>query len=159
MYPVIHYFNSIIFPIPIMKLFHLRSYIIGVITGVVIIIIFVSAKSFLKPESEYDFSSNSNFDRQERGEFQREGMQGRIMNEDSLQGMAERIGITIEELQVELDAGKTLPEIAEERGMEFQRGIRGEMPIVPVEGTGATNQSGTLMDTEQEESSDTGSTF
>ena len=117
-----------------MKSFNLRSYIIGVITGIVIIFIIFGVKSLLSP-SQDSFSEGGY--RSEGIQFQRGGM----MNEERLQSMADRLGITLEELKAEMDAGKTLPEIAEERGVEFMRRIPDARFDMPLNGTGATETS------------------
>lgn len=127
-----------------MKRFNLPSYIVGVITGAVILVLVFSVKPFLNPSQKTPFPSDRMFDGQERGESRREGMrslEGDMMNEERLQSMADQFGITVEELQTEMDSGKTLPEIAEEHGVELQspRGMPGGDRLgMPQSGTGTS---------------------
>jgi hypothetical protein len=57
--------------------------------------------------------------------------------------MAGQFGMTLSELQAEMETGKTLPEIAEERGVDFPRGMmrRGDVQ----QGTGATRPPDATM--------------
>lgn len=134
-----------------MKNFNLKSYLVGLGTGLVILVVFIFAKPYVSPETQTQFPRGGQFDSQQRGQFQGqqggqggqfppEGMQpqGGMMNEERLQSMAEQFGMTVEELQAEMDAGKTLPEIAEEHGVELQfpGGMQGDRP--PSTGTGAS---------------------
>jgi hypothetical protein len=106
----------------IIKTLHVRSYGIGILSGIVILLLFMGTKSLLvSDDAQQNVPSNRNVNNQDRERFQRDGQRlqrGNAVNEDQLQALADRFNITVQELQAELDAGKTISEIAEERGNE-----------------------------------------
>ena len=130
-----------------MRHIHLRSYLTGLATGVIMLLLFVSLKSV--------FTSSPASEAEQRGQFLQGDTNalGRgIMDTERLQNMAEQFGMTLTELQAEMEAGKTLPEIAEERGVDFSRGMmrRGEVP----QGTGAVRVPDAPLDSSEDSVSD-----
>ncbi|PIR53362.1 hypothetical protein COU76_01450, partial [Candidatus Peregrinibacteria bacterium CG10_big_fil_rev_8_21_14_0_10_49_10] len=63
-----------------------------------------------------------------------------MAGQSRLQRAAEQFGMTTEELQAELDAGKTLRQVAEERGAERARMGTGAMQL-PDSSSGAATGS------------------
>ena len=129
-----------------MKSFNLRSYITGIVTGIFIIVLFIGGKSLLKSSSESAIPSNLDTGSQERDNYRQENAPlptGDAIDADRIQRISERFGMTIEELQEELDIGKTLPEIAEERGIDFSGGMRQGRFDNPIQESGATTAPGT----------------
>lgn len=100
-----------------MKLPHWKSYLTGVASGIIVLLVGTSIHGLITPKSP---TINQLQDRQQ---FRDRGAQGRptggTMDENRIKDMAERFGMTEAELQAELDAGKTLPEIATEHDVEF----------------------------------------
>lgn len=115
-----------------MKKFHLPSFVLGLLAGIVLLTL--SVTRFRLVRGSHNATSQRSVNSQQ---FQNGSGQPR-----NLSRMAERLGITEVELQKELDSGKTMQEIATEYGVDFStlRGPRG--------GSGALRTaSGALMRT------------
>jgi len=123
-----------------MKQFNVRSYGIGVATGVVVLALLFGANRFFGASSQASPQPDRALFGQSQGQFgsgvARFPTDGQL-DENRMQMMAERFGMNVGELQAELDAGKTLPEIAEERGMDFPAGMRQGRADAPSAGTGS----------------------
>lgn len=65
--------------------------------------------------------------------------------------MAENLGMTVEELEKELESGKTMMEIAEERGVEMPFGGRRMRDSVPPEESGSGAVDTDTQQTKSEE--------
>lgn len=89
-----------------MKQFHLFSFILGILSGILILFIFVGGKHLLWPSAQTDTITG-------QGTFQQGGNTSR---------MAQRLGMTEDELKKELASGKTFQEIAKEKGMDLPAG-------------------------------------
>jgi len=114
--------------IPIISMmfrFHLRSYIVGVITGVVLLLLFSGVQSLRRSPDQ----RSSGAPMQEGGMMLRSGEERNVPAPEGMdpagrmERMAERLGMSMEELQQELDTGKTFSEIAEERGVDLSGGM------------------------------------
>lgn len=157
-----------------MNKFHLFSYGIGLLCGIVLVVVFLGVKALLFSRDDRTYMRGRHGDQtqfqQDRGlgdlgeqrQFQRP-RDGSVMRQGGgnfgeeldpemrNQRMAERFGMTDEELQAELDAGKTMQDIAEEQGLDFQSGF----------GSGGMRDGGYQEEAEEEiieeQSSDDGS--
>ncbi len=87
--------------------FHLRSFVFGVASGLLILLIVVGGYRVLKPSSQTMQSST--------GTSEVQSGQGGL----STSRMAQRFGITEAELQQELASGKTMQQIASEHGVTY----------------------------------------
>ncbi|MBI2523622.1 hypothetical protein HYW84_04355 [Candidatus Peregrinibacteria bacterium] len=99
-----------------LKNFDLRSYVVGLLTGLVLLGIAMGMKMVLLRDSAGT--------RRERYLQNDSGRSGGLDNPERLQRMAEQLDMSVEDLQRELDAGKTLPELFKEHGVEWQGGFR-----------------------------------
>ena len=110
-----------------MKSLHIPSFIGGIASGVIILALVGSVWRWGRPYNS-DFAGGR-----------------RMMN---TQQMAERFGMTEQELQKELDSGKTMPQIAQEHGVNFQSGstMRGQRGVAGSGGvrSSASSSSSTL---------------
>ncbi|MBU0767384.1 hypothetical protein KKF55_06465 [Patescibacteria group bacterium] len=134
-----------------MKHLHLPSYLIGLGCGVTVLLLFFGAKAALSTSSTEDFPQNENW--QQR--TQEDGMRPRVGDETQrTQRMAESFGMTVEDLQKELDSGKTMMEIAEEREVEMpMRPQRAQDDAAEEEsGSGSANPEPTQQDDLQDSS-------
>ncbi|MEK7218977.1 MAG: hypothetical protein AAB728_05965 [Patescibacteria group bacterium] len=95
-----------------MKNFHPLSFALGLASGLLVLVIVVGGWRLLRPAPAV------NVFRPLDGTFQR-GSAG-----FNVSRMAERLGMTEEELQAELDSGKTFQEIAAGRGIDLSPGGR-----------------------------------
>lgn len=91
-----------------MQNFSLKSFLLGLGSGAVIIVIVFAGMRMMRPGVRMN------------GQFQAGG--NRQMNTAR---MAERFGMTEDELNAELKAGKTMQDIAKEHGVDFAFGGRG----------------------------------
>lgn len=107
--------------------FDRRSYVIGLLTGLVIVVIFMGARTVL-------FSGRDSAGTRQEQFLQNRG--GGAGNPDRLQRIAEQLDMSVEDVQRELDAGKTLPELFKEHSREWQGGFRRGQG--PKEGSGST---------------------
>lgn len=82
-----------------MKNFHIPSLLLGVATGIIVLILFVSVSRVMGGTSSSGTSASQS---------------GR-----SLDRMAQRFGMTTADLQKELSAGKTIQQIAQEHNVSF----------------------------------------
>ncbi len=122
-----------------MKQFNIRSYSIGVATGMAVLALLFGANRFFGTASEASSQPGRALLNQSRGQFGSDAARfpaDGMLDENRLQAMAERFGMSVGELQAELDAGKALPEIAEERGVNFPAGMRQGRANAPLAGTG-----------------------
>jgi hypothetical protein len=109
-----------------MKNFHPLSFVLGLVSGALILLVVFSGSRMLGIGGR-----NNSF-----GNGQWQGRNGG----PSLSRMAERLGISESDLQKELANGKTMQQIATEHGVEFGRGMRrGSGATLPPTGTGATS--------------------
>ena len=130
-----------------MKRLHLRSYFIGLSSGLLLLIIFWGAKAVFHPSQGQEMRVRGDW-QGDRAQFQQNGMwPGEVDPAERLQRMAERFGLSIEELEAELDAGKSIQDIAAERGVEL-RGRRVGSGAVEASGTG-TDASENVVGDEQ----------
>ncbi|PIR48275.1 hypothetical protein COU80_04870 [Candidatus Peregrinibacteria bacterium CG10_big_fil_rev_8_21_14_0_10_55_24] len=103
-----------------MRTFHLSSFLVGVAGGVLILLIFFGGRSlFSSPQN----GARGALPMQERS-ADSGPPEGGFLDENRLGRIADQMGMTVEELQAEMDAGKTIPEIAQERGVELGGGMR-----------------------------------
>lgn len=84
-----------------MKRFHPLSFGLGLASGLIVVVIVAAGFRALHPAST--FARNGTF----------QGGAGNISR------MAQRMGMTQDELQKELDSGKTMQQIAQEHGVQF----------------------------------------
>jgi len=90
-----------------MRQFHPVSFILGVATGLAMLMLFVGAFRLLGPSAEPGFPpmGGGNWEQRQGGS-------------PNIGRMADRLGMTEEELRTEMESGKTVQEIARERGIE-----------------------------------------
>jgi len=104
--------------------FHLRSYIVGVVTGVVLLLLYAGGQSLLRSPAGRSLDTPMQGEGMIRSGGQRDASAPEGMDPAGrMERMAERLGMSMEELQQELDAGKTFGEIAEERGIDLSGGM------------------------------------
>ena len=102
-----------------------RLDISGVITGVVLLLLFSGVQSLRRSPDQ----RSSGAPMQEGGMMLRSGEERNVPAPEGMdpagrmERMAERLGMSMEELQQELDTGKTFSEIAEERGVDLSGGM------------------------------------
>lgn len=89
-----------------MKKFNLKSYLTGLFSGLLVCLFVLAVFKLFQPDNN-----------QIRPRYP-QNITGLRDDPERLEMMAERFGMTAEELQAELDAGKTMREIAEEKGLE-----------------------------------------
>jgi hypothetical protein len=106
-----------------MKNFHPLSFVLGLASGFLILFLAISGLHALRP-TQTGFSAAG-------GAFQ----QG--SGAPNLARMAQRFGMTESELQKELASGKTIQQIAQERGVQFGGRKNGSGSLVGVTATGA----------------------
>lgn len=98
-----------------MKRFDPLSFCAGIGTGVLVLLVVFGASRALHAGST-----------QQRPAWQQNAAAGRFQGgAGNTARMAERFGMTEDELQAELDAGKTVQEIAAEHGVDMPVGGRG----------------------------------
>ncbi len=101
-----------------MKAFHSLSFGIGLVSGLLaLVLIFGAMRAFGGPARRGFPAGGGNF----------QNMRG-ANGAPNTAMTAERFGMTETELQAELDSGKTIQQIAEEKGIEFPMGGRGMTP-------------------------------
>ncbi|MFA6039367.1 MAG: hypothetical protein WCV62_01400 [Candidatus Peribacteraceae bacterium] len=111
-----------------MKTFHPLSFALGLASGLLVLLILAGSWRLIRPApNPGSFPMGGNF---------QEGGAG-------LSRMAERLGMTEADLQKELDSGKTLQEIAAERGVEMPAGGRGMRTGRPSSASGTVLGTGT----------------
>jgi len=88
-----------------MKNFHPTSFILGLVSGILILFLFVGGKHLLWPSTQTGTVTG-------REAFQQGGGAGANTSR-----MAQRLGMTEDELKKELASGKTFQEIAKEKGV------------------------------------------
>lgn len=101
-----------------MKTFHPLSFGIGLGSGLLVLVLIFGAMRVFGGPARGGFPPNG-------GNFQQ--MRGANGGGQNTAMMAERFGMTEAELQAELDSGKTIQQIAEEKGIESPMGGRGMM--------------------------------
>lgn len=110
-----------------MKTFHPLSFVFGLISGMLVLLVYFGGTRLVQtPQS--GVPSSGGFGRQGTGA-------------PNLTHMAERFGMTEDELRKELAGGKTLQQIAEERGVQFGRRRNGSGSLVTT-GSGAAGNPG-----------------
>ena len=117
-----------------MKHPHLPSYLFGLGAGILVIFLFLGGSKLLNDDSKENTlpaqrsasqaqEDTADTDNQPSTQNDSIGQRpGRTMSPERLQGIAEQLGMTVEELQTEIGAGKNPREIAEERGIELTFG-------------------------------------
>ncbi|MFH0851385.1 MAG: hypothetical protein V1876_01415 [Candidatus Peregrinibacteria bacterium] len=98
-----------------MKTFHPLSFVLGLASGFLALFLMVGGLRILRPASQTAAPGN-------RAGFQQR--QGGAMGGQNLSAMAEQLGMTQEDLQKELQAGRNLRDIATEKGVTLQFGNR-----------------------------------
>lgn len=93
-----------------MRNFHLTSFILGIVSGILILFLFVGGKHLLWPSTQTGTPTG-------RGTFQQGGGAGA-----NISRMAQRLGMTEDELKKELASGKTIQDIAKEKGVTLGAG-------------------------------------
>lgn len=109
-----------------MKNMHLPSYGAGFVTGLLVLGVFWTGHAVFGSKPVAPVMQQRQFGGPNGG------------GADRMAGMAERMGISVEELQKELDTGKTMQQIAEEHGVTFGGG-----GFVPRSGTGGVRGANT----------------
>lgn len=100
-----------------MKHFHLLSFVLGMASGFLVLFLVIGGYRLVRP-------ARSGSPMGARGAWQQQGGFGA----PNTARMAERLGMTEAELQAELQGGKTLQDIAKEKGIVLPagRGPRGQ---------------------------------
>ncbi len=88
-----------------MKNFHPVSFVLGLASGVLVIILFVGAVRMVSPARQFTGGNG--------------GIGQGANGGANLTRMAQRFGMTEEQLRTELDSGKTFQQIAAEHGVTF----------------------------------------
>lgn len=109
-----------------MKQFNILSFGLGILTGVIVLLLVGGSLRLMRPSPD---SATRN-------------MQG-AGQEQRLQRMADTLEMSVADLQKELESGKTMQEIAAERGKELPAGGPGRMGSGPV----PSSASGTSIPT------------
>ncbi|MFA7681400.1 MAG: hypothetical protein WCX61_00010 [Candidatus Peribacteraceae bacterium] len=121
-----------------MRRIHPRSFAVGLVSGLIVFLLVFGIRALVSSPSATQNTVDSL-------RFQQQGSPTTPTGEQMdpaqrLERMAERFGMTAEELQQELDAGKAIQDIAEEHGVEM-RGFppqgSGSMLEPPRDGSGA----------------------
>ncbi len=113
-----------------MKKLHPMSFGLGFASGLVVLVVVVAAMHMMSPRGPRGFAG---------------GFGGGTQN---VGRMAQRFGMTQDELQKELDSGKTIQQVATEHGVQF--GGRGQNPSAAGNvnsGTGSAAQSSSITST------------
>lgn len=113
-----------------MRRFHPLSFSLGLLSGLLVLVLFAGGMRLLQPAPS-GFPGN-------RGARQQQGTGG-----SNLSRMAERLGMTEQELQSALTSGKSLQDIAKERGVDLPAGgFRGANRSAGQTASGATASDG-----------------
>jgi hypothetical protein len=91
-----------------MKSFHPLSFIYGLASGLVVLLLFVGVMRLVNPSRGYARGGGFN-----------------VSNPQMITRMAQRFGMSETDLQAELKSGKTLQQIAQEHGVQFGGGRNG----------------------------------
>lgn len=144
----------------------MKSYVLGVLVGGILIAVFVFGKQFFEDNTSSGSVPNGNTfseDANTVNGFSRKGMPssdnyegtppefengGALNDSNYLNRQAQILGISVEELESEIAAGKTFEELAEEKGISLTPppGMSGGRKNIPNE-----NEE---MESSQEESSE-----
>jgi len=131
-----------------MKRLHLLSYLIGLACGITVLLLFFGIKAALSPSATEGFPQSGNWQQRTQGN----GVRSPVGDEtERTERMAENLGMTVEELEKELESGKTMMEIAEERGVEMPFGGRRMRDSVPPEESGSGAVDTDTQQTKSEE--------
>lgn len=95
-----------------MKTFHPLSFVLGIVSGILVLFIAVGGLRLVRPAAEPGFAGN------------RGGMQQRAGGGQNLSRIAEQLGMTETDLRKELTSGKNLRDIAAEKGVKLELGPR-----------------------------------
>lgn len=113
-----------------MKNFHLLSFVLGIASGLLVLVLLFSGMRLIRP-ARPGFPVNG-------GTGQQQGRTG----DPNLSRMAERLGMTQAELQTALDSGKTFQDIAREKDITLPSGPGGRFGNGPSStGSGASVSS------------------
>jgi len=94
-----------------MKNFHLLSFALGIVSGFLVLFLVIGGYRLVRP-------ARSGIPASGPGAWQQQGGTGA----PNIARMAQRFGMTEAELQKELDSGKTLQDIAKEKGVSLPVG-------------------------------------
>jgi len=111
------------------KTFHPLSFILGIVSGILILFVAVGGLRFARPATQPGIAGNRG------GMQQRQGGMGQ-----NLSRIAEQLGMTEADLRKELTSGKNLRDIATEKGVTLQFGGR-----VPRPGDQMRGESGSVL--------------
>jgi len=103
-----------VFP-TLMKQLHPLSFILGIVSGILILLLVAGGLRLVYPNSSAPARSGTQWTGQGAPQGQR------------LQRVADTLGMNVADLQKELDSGKTLQDIATEHGKELPAGGPGRM--------------------------------
>ncbi|MBU2213562.1 hypothetical protein KKC44_02035 [Patescibacteria group bacterium] len=143
------YCVNYIAPNPSMKRLHIPSYLIGLACGVAVLLLYFGFQKAFSPSSSEGFPQQGNWQQRTQGDDTRFPV---VDDAARTQRMAETLGMTVEELEKELESGKTMMEIAEERGVEMPFGGGRRMrDSVPSEESGSGVVDSDTQQTETEE--------
>ncbi|MDD4627992.1 MAG: hypothetical protein PHE68_01200 [Candidatus Peribacteraceae bacterium] len=112
-----------------MKNFHLSSFILGLISGALVLFLIVGGKQLLWPSQTV--TTNAGTWQQQQGN-----------SGQNTARMAQRLGMTQDELQKALASGKTIQEIAKEKRIELPAGGFGQRNGTASGGTLPRSSSG-----------------
>jgi len=126
-----------------MKSFQPLSFGLGLVSGILVLVLFAGGMRILHPASQRAPQTN-------RGSFQqRQGGTGA----PNTARMAQRFGMTEEELRSALANGKTMQDIAKEKGIEFPGGQSGRRNQTGGEASSIQNSAASSQSSQSAQSS------